>query len=72
MVKGDSGLVDNLSTQLDANAFERKLKMFLDQYGDLTTGVTGGRSASGELSAMTRFITELARHSRTVANDAGL
>jgi len=71
MAKGDCGLVENLSTQLDANAFERKLKMFLDQYGDLTTGVTGGRTASGDLTAMTRFITELARHSRPIGNGAG-
>jgi len=64
MIKADSGLIDNLSQQLDVNAFERKLKTFLDHYGDLTTGVTGGRAATGDTSALTGFLTEMARHAQ--------
>jgi len=64
MIKADSGLIDNLSQQLDVNEFERKLKTFLDHYGDLTTGVTGGRAATGDTSALTGFLAEMARHAQ--------
>jgi len=70
MVRDDAGLMENLSTQLDKNAFERKLKTFLEQYGDLSTGVTGGRAATGDLSAITRFIAEMARHSQLLGDGA--
>jgi pyruvate,water dikinase len=60
MVRADAGLLNNLSDTLDANPFEHKLKTFLAQYGDLSTGVTGGRTATGDLSALAGFIAELA------------
>lgn len=71
MVRGDAGLLQNLSTGLDKGAFERKLKTFLDHYGDLSTGVTGRRMANGDLTALTGFIAEMARNTRSAANGAG-
>jgi len=70
MVRDDAGLMENLSPQLDKNAFERKLKRFLERYGDLSTGVTGGRAATGDLSALTGFIAEMALHSQLLGDGA--
>jgi len=71
MVRGDVGLVQHLSAELDKNAFERKLNTFLEHYGDLSTGVTGGRAATGDLSVLSGFILELSRHPHPVGNGAG-
>jgi len=61
MVRAEAGLLSNLSDALDKNRFERKLKTFIDQYGDLSTAVTGGRASHGDLTALSGFIAELAR-----------
>jgi pyruvate,water dikinase len=63
-VRTDADLVENLSAGLDQNEFERKLKTFLEDFGDLSTGVTGGRAADGDLLAIVEFITELSRRPR--------
>lgn len=70
-VRADARLLQHLSAGLDKNAFERKLKTFLEHYGDLSTGVTGGRAATGDLTALTGFILELARHAPPVGNGTG-
>jgi len=66
MVRAEAGLLSNLSDALDQNTFERKLKKFIEQYGDLSTGVTGGRASNGDLTALSGFIAELARRSVAV------
>lgn len=70
-VRADARLLQHLSAGLDKNAFERKLKTFLEHYGDLSTGVTVGRAATGDLTALTGFILELARHAPPVGNGTG-
>jgi len=71
MARGDAGLVTNLSDELEKNAFERKLKTFLEQFGDLSTGVTGGRDAGGELSPLLGFIRELAQRPEPMQTGTG-
>jgi len=61
MAREDAGLVANLSDDLEKNRFERRLKTFLERFGDLSTGVTGGRDAGGDLAALLGFIRELAQ-----------
>lgn len=63
-VRAKADLAENLSAGLDQNEFERKLKTFLENFGDLSTGVTGGRAAGGDLLAIVGFITELARRTK--------
>ena len=60
MLKKDAGLTRNLSDSLDRNPFERKLKQFLHQFGDLSKAVTGSHATDADLSPLLGLITEMA------------
>jgi phosphohistidine swiveling domain-containing protein len=53
--------MESLSPELDATPFEKKLKAFLEDYGDLASGVTGGRDAAGNLEPLLGLIREMGR-----------
>jgi phosphohistidine swiveling domain-containing protein len=70
MVASDPGLLESVSDTLDQSQFERRLGKFLDQFGDLSSGATGGRRSDEDLRPLLGLITEMARRPAAVPASA--
>jgi len=61
MVRSDPNLTASVSASLDRTPFERRLKTFLERFGDLSTGVTGSRRFDDDLAPLLGLVEEMAK-----------